>query len=75
MQRSSLSWAQQPSRGWAAPSLQRGGRSPSSWSTMSRCKLAGGYYFRAAFTGSLTFSTVANSIFQSSPFTFSTLRR
>jgi NAD(P)-dependent dehydrogenase (short-subunit alcohol dehydrogenase family) len=32
-------------------------------------------YFRPAFTGSLTFATVANSIFQSSPFTFSTLRR
>src|SRR5262249_43939186 len=31
-------------------------------------------YFRAALTGSLTFSTVANSMFQSSPFTFSTLR-
>ena len=31
-------------------------------------------YFFAALTGSLTFSTVANSIFQSSPFTLSTLR-
>jgi len=33
----------------------------------------GGYFF-AALTGSLTFSTVANSMFQSSPFTLSTLR-
>ena len=34
-----------------------------------------GGYFRAALTGSFTFSTVANSIFQSSPFTLSTRRR
>src|SRR5262249_28390931 len=33
----------------------------------------GGYFF-AALTGSLTFSRVANSMFQSSPFTLSTLR-
>src|ERR1700730_4934060 len=31
-------------------------------------------YFFAGFAGCLTLSTVANSIFQSSPFTFSTLR-
>jgi hypothetical protein len=34
----------------------------------------GGGYFFAALTGSLAFSTVANSMFQSSPFTLSTLR-
>jgi hypothetical protein len=44
------------------------------FATAPRYGRSTGAYFFAALTGSLTFSTVANSMFQSSPFTLSTRR-
>ena len=58
---------------WIARQLDRSLRLAPDETTVRECSSNGGYFF-AALTGSLTFSTVVNSMFQSSPFTLSTLR-